>query len=88
MWLRELRAWICFLRQLLASLDNEALEVMRKVMTDWRERRRGGRVATDGGGGMAELKENVSVPVGAGEWDEAVGLPICVVCQNVSRRGF
>lgn len=57
-------------------------------MTDWRERRRGGRVATDGGGGMAELKENVSVPLGAGEWDEAVGLPICVVCQNVSRRGF
>lgn len=58
------------------------------MMTDWRERRRGGRVTTDAGDGLAELKEDVFVPLGAGEWDEAVGLPICVVCQNVGRKSF
>lgn len=57
-------------------------------MVDWRERRRGGRVAADGGSALADLKENVSVPLGGGEWDENVGLPICVVCQNVSGTRF
>lgn len=76
------------MRQLLSSLDDEALEVMQKLMMDWRERRRGGRVVADGGSSLADLKENVSTPLGAGEWDETVGLPICVVCQNVGGWGF
>ncbi|KAI9871671.1 MAG: hypothetical protein M1830_002635 [Pleopsidium flavum] len=81
-WLRQLRAWIRLLRDLLASLGDDAKEAMQEVVVDWRERRRGGLVASDGGGGMLGLRENVSIPLGPGEWDEALGVPICVVCQN------
>ncbi len=72
------------MRQVLASLDHETEEVMQEIMTEWRERRRGESVAADSGGGNSDLKENVSIPLGPGEWDEALGIPICVVCQNVS----
>jgi len=86
-WLRELRAWIRLLRDLLASLGDNAKEVMQELMVDWRERRRGGVVASDSGGAMLGLRENVSIPLGPGEWDEAFGVPVCVVCQNVGAKG-
>lgn len=29
--------------------------------------------------------ENVKIPLGPGEWDEPLGLPLCVVCQNADK---
>jgi len=29
--------------------------------------------------------ENVKIPLGPGEWDEPLGIPLCVVCQNADK---
>lgn len=55
---------------------------MRNIMVSWRERGRGGN-SLDGGGVASTSEADVSLPHGPGEWDEALGLPLCVVCQNV-----
>ena len=51
-------------------------------MISWRERGRGGN-AFDGGVSGSTAESDVSLPLGPGEWEEALGLPLCVVCQNV-----
>jgi dynein light intermediate chain 1, cytosolic len=81
-WLRELRDWIRLLRTLLVSLDGDCKEKMEEVMISWRDRGRGGN-ALDGGGATTTTDGDVSLPLGPGEWEEALGLPLCVVCQNV-----
>lgn len=55
-------------------------------MQDWQQRRRGG--AYDTGGASTNADMNVNVPLGPGEWDEALGLPLCVVCHNVRAHIF
>ena len=55
--------------------------MMQEVMQDWEQRRRGG--PHDMGGANASNETSVNVPLGSGEWDEALGLPLCVVCHNV-----
>jgi dynein light intermediate chain 1 len=55
---------------------------MEEVMISWRDRGRGGN-ALDGGGVSNSAEGDVSLPLGPGEWEEALGLPLCVVCQNV-----
>lgn len=53
-------------------------------MISWRDRgRTGGSVNLDGTGAVAN-EGDVALPLGPGEWDDALGLPLCVVCQNVS----
>ncbi|KAA8567776.1 hypothetical protein EYC84_008241 [Monilinia fructicola] len=79
-WLRELRDWIRLLRPLLISLDEDCKEKMEEVMISWRDRGRGG--STLDGGGSTATEGDVSLPLGPGEWEEALGLPLCVVCQN------
>ena len=83
-WIRQLRSWIRLLRFLLVSLDDDCKEAIEEVMVSWRDRGRNGR-GFDGNLGGAVLNEgDVSLPLGPGEWDEALGIPVCVVCQNVS----
>lgn len=55
-------------------------------MISWRDRGRGGN-ALDGGT-INTADGDVSLPLGPGEWEEALGLPLCVVCQNVSSPLF
>lgn len=81
-WLRELRDWIRLLRTLLVSLDADCKEKMEEVMISWRDRGRGGN-SLDGGVATSTADGDVSLPLGPGEWEEALGLPLCVVCQNV-----
>lgn len=57
---------------------------MEEVMLSWRDRGRGGH-SLDGGGVHNSADGDVSLPLGPGEWEEGLGLPLCVVCQNVSR---
>lgn len=53
-------------------------------MLAWRDRgRTGGSVNLDGTGAVTS-EGDVALPLGAGEWEDGLGLPLCVVCQNVS----
>ena len=52
-------------------------------MTSWRTKGRGGTSgALDAG---SAVDGDVSLPLGPGEWDDPLGLPLCVVCQNVRK---
>jgi dynein light intermediate chain 1, cytosolic len=51
-------------------------------MVSWRDRGRG-TATLDGVGVNASTEGDVTLPLGPGEWDEALGLPLCVICQNV-----
>jgi dynein light intermediate chain 1 len=81
-WLRQLRDWVRLLRTLLVSLDVPCKDKMEEVMLSWRDRGRGGN-SLDGVSTSATSEGDVSLPLGPGEWGEALGLPLCVVCQNV-----
>lgn len=83
LWLRQLREWVRLLRNLLASLDDRCKEKMEEIMISWRDRGRG-TASFDIGGSNVVADGDITLPLGPGEWDEALGLPLCVVCQNVS----
>lgn len=55
---------------------------MQELMISWQSRGRGGS-SLDGGGISSSTEPDVSLPMGSGEWEEPLGLPLCVVCQNV-----
>ena len=81
-WVRQLRNWIRFLKSVISALDDEVQDVMTTTMTEWQQRKRGelsyetsnAKFASDG---------NVNIPLSQGEWDEALGLPLSVVCHGV-----
>ncbi|KAG5291882.1 dynein light intermediate chain [Histoplasma ohiense] len=84
-WVRQLREWIRLLRSVLISLDDETKVVMEEVMTEWRDHKRGGDPASSAGGGMTTSGGPVTIPLGPGEWDEGLGIPMCVVCQGADK---
>ncbi|KAI1379072.1 putative motor protein [Hypoxylon crocopeplum] len=82
LWMRQLREWLLLLRTVMMSLSPECKETMEEVMISWRDRgRTGGSVNLDGTGAVA-AEGDVALPLGPGEWEDALGLPLCVVCQN------
>ena len=87
-WMDQLREWILLLRTVLISLSNECKGTMEEVMLSWRDRGRGGGTNLDGTTAVPGLDGDVSLPLGPGEWEDALGLPLCVVCQNVSCEGY
>ncbi|KAI8948393.1 dynein light intermediate chain-domain-containing protein [Xylaria longipes] len=87
-WMRQLREWLLLLRNVLLSLSPECKEAMEEVISSWRERgRTGGSVNLDGTGAVA-TEGDVALPLGPGEWEDALGLPLCVVCQNSERIDY
>ncbi|KAF2085522.1 hypothetical protein K490DRAFT_3258, partial [Saccharata proteae CBS 121410] len=84
-WLRQLREWIRVLRTLIASLSDECKDVMEENILSWRDR--GRRLNLDGTPNAAASGPDgdVNIPVGPGEWDEPLGIPLCVVCQNADK---
>lgn len=82
LWLRQLQAWIRLLRALFSSLGVDCKEKMEETMNFWQDKGRSSRNID--GLSTSNLSENdFSLPLGSGEWDEALGIPLCVVCQNV-----
>ena len=81
-WIQQIRDWIRLVYMTTSSLGDDAKVAMQEVMEDWQQQKRGG--AYDMGISNAPSETNVIVPLGPGEWDEALGLPLCVVCHNVS----
>jgi dynein light intermediate chain 1 len=80
-WVRQLCEWIRLLRSVLISLDDDTKIVMEEVMTEWRDRKRGLDAAS--GAGVTSTGGPVAIPLGPGEWDDGLGVPLCVVCQGV-----
>ncbi|EEP78838.1 conserved hypothetical protein [Uncinocarpus reesii 1704] len=79
-WIRQLREWIRLLRSVLISLDDDTKLVMEENMMEWKGQRRGiDSTYPSGSGGPA------SIPLGPGEWDEGLGIPMCVVCQGAEK---
>ncbi|KAL1646586.1 hypothetical protein SLS58_003172 [Diplodia intermedia] len=82
LWVRQLREWIRVLRSLMVSLDDDCKDVMEENIVSWQERGRKNNLdGTPGTGADGD----VSIPVGPGEWDEPLGIPLCVVCQNADK---
>ncbi|KAI1323606.1 dynein light intermediate chain-domain-containing protein [Xylariaceae sp. FL0255] len=87
-WMRQLREWVLLLRTVINSLSPECKEAMEEVMNNWRERgRTGGSVNLDGTSAVA-AEGDVALPQGPGEWENRLGLPLCVVCQNSERIDY
>ncbi|KAF7718813.1 Dynein light intermediate chain [Penicillium ucsense] len=84
-WVRRLRAWVRLLRSVLVSLDDQTKIVMEETMTEWRDRKRGLDAHSAGTGGISSSGGSVAIPLGPGEWDEGLGIPMCVVCQGADK---
>lgn len=67
------------LRSLVLSLDDASKDALQENIAILQDK--GRNLGGEGGISM----ENVKVPMGPGEWDEDLGLPICVVCQNADK---
>lgn len=74
--------WIRLFREVISSLDDESRAALEETMVEW-QRRRGGASPFGTGGGPTSSDGTVTIPLSLGEWDEALGLPLCVVCQSV-----
>ncbi|KAK7894150.1 hypothetical protein LTR67_006853 [Exophiala xenobiotica] len=87
-WARQLRQWVRLLRSVILSLDEQTKIEMEEVMTAWKERRVGPDApsAQPGGNTTAEQKSlAAAVPLGPGEWDEGLGIPLSVVCVQAEK---
>ena len=79
-WLRQLRDWLRRLRSLLLSLDDSSKDALEGNIERWR-----------GKGRNMGIDPNILSQAGPdsifgpGEWDEPLGLPISVVCQNTDK---
>ncbi|KAI4611779.1 uncharacterized protein J4E92_003807 [Alternaria infectoria] len=78
LWIRQLRDWIRVLRSLIVSLDDNSKVVLEENIQTLQDK---GRNLPSEGSSM----ENVKIPLGPGEWDEPLGIPLCVVCQNADK---
>ncbi|KAJ5280138.1 hypothetical protein N7478_005510 [Penicillium angulare] len=84
-WIRRLREWIRLLRSVLVSLDDDTKMVMEETMTEWRDRKRGIDTNAGASGNLPNSGGPVTIPLGPGEWDEGLGIPMCVVCQGADK---
>ncbi|KAF1999050.1 dynein [Amniculicola lignicola CBS 123094] len=81
LWVRQLRDWIRVLRSLIVSLDDASKEVLEENIMVLQDKGRGGASEASG----ANASDSVKMPLGQGEWDEPLGIPLCVVCQNADK---
>ncbi|KAK9859626.1 hypothetical protein MYU51_013787 [Penicillium brevicompactum] len=84
-WVRRLREWVRLLRSVLVSLDDETKIVMEETMLEWRDRKRGMDATNATAGGLSNSSGPITIPLGPGEWDEGLGIPMCVVCQGADK---
>lgn len=78
-WIRQLRGWIRLLRSVVVSLDVESKQAMEDNVIHWRDTKR--TTTLEG----SNPDDNSALPPGPGEWDEPLGVPLCVVCQNTDK---
>ncbi|KAL6718768.1 hypothetical protein ACLMJK_003002 [Lecanora helva] len=83
-WIRQVRDWIMLLQRATSALDDETKNVMQEIMEEWQQRKRGVS-SYDTGNSSTTNESNVTLPLSQGEWDEPLGLPLCVVCHGADR---
>jgi dynein light intermediate chain 1 len=76
---RQLRDWIRLLRSVVVSLDTESKQAMEENVRHWRDTKRSTTLEGSTTG------EDSVLPLGPGEWDEPLGVPLCLVCQNTDK---
>ena len=70
------------LRDVTSSLDDAHTESMEQTMKEWQQRKR--RISTyETSVSNPSNEGDVNLPLSQGEWDEPLGLPLCVVCHGV-----
>lgn len=75
------------LRDITSSLGDVPTKSMEQTMKEWQQRKR--KVSTyDSGGFNTGNEGNVTLPLSRGEWDEPLGLPLCIVCHGVCASIF
>lgn len=79
-WARQIRDWVRFLKAVVGPLDDDCKIAMEENMKNWQQRRRGAQYE---GGTLTTNDASVNIPLGSGEWDEPLGLPLCVACHGV-----
>ncbi|RVD82428.1 uncharacterized protein DFL_006855 [Arthrobotrys flagrans] len=82
-WLRQTRRWIRLLRNIFSQLDDDAKEALEEVMKAWEARPR--NFGETGAIQVPGAAPEVQIPLGPGEFDEPLGLPFLVVCQNADK---
>lgn len=70
------------LRQVTNAADSDCKIAMDENIKMWRERRKEVPVENIA---ITNPDINVTLPLGPGEWDEALGIPLCVVCQYAEK---
>lgn len=89
-WARQLRQWIRLLRTVILSLDEQTKIEMEETMTAWKEKRVGPDAPSAQPGGNATTDQKsipTAVPLGPGEWNEGLGVPLAVVCVQAEKIG-
>ncbi|RMZ80559.1 hypothetical protein DV737_g2935, partial [Chaetothyriales sp. CBS 132003] len=81
-WARQLRQWIRLLRSVIRSLDDDVKVAMDDNMTAWKERRVGAEWQAQNAELKPKPKPSAIPPLGPGEWDEALGIPLSIVCMR------
>src|SRR5215469_172922 len=80
-WVRQLRSWIRLLRSIVTSLDDESKIAMEETISHWRSQKH-----SPAGEGMVQTSDTDGpLPLGPGELDEPLGVPLSVVCQNADK---
>ena len=91
-WARQLRQWVRLIRSVILALDEDTKIAMEENMTAWKER----RVGPDAPSSLASGEKGESnatdvekpdpiIPLGPGEWEDGLGVPLSVICLNADR---
>ena len=70
------------LRGVTESLDDAPTVSMEQTVKELQKRKRELSIY-DSGGANTGNEGDVTLPLSQGEWDEPLGLPLCVVCHGV-----
>lgn len=87
-WGAELRQWIRVLRKATDGTDEKVQNAMQETMDAWKAVQGGEGVFTGAprlGASTGEAKAP-KLPLGPGEWEDALGVPLCVVCLNGEKQ--
>ena len=82
-WLRQIRDWLRKLRSLLLSLNDDCKDALEENIKNWRGKGRNTSIDPS----ILSQAGPDSI-FGPGEWDEPLGLPISVVCQNTDKMAM
>lgn len=82
LWIRQLQEWLLVLQRILGDVEDDVKAALDANATLLHQNRHGEAYPLSM---MKPVKDTRVRPAGSGEWDEALGLPICVVCQYAER---